>query len=138
MEPLLVVLDLDETLIYATTAPSDEGLVRPPALHAGAYAVFTRPGLEAFLLGLEDFARVAVWTASSPAYARRIVGALARVVQVDDRTESFCLNYGNGVRVTPWYGSEEDDELPALLAYLRSLASKPDVRRIEKRGWRGR
>ncbi len=40
------------------------------------------------------------------------------------------------VPVAPYLGQPDDDELPLLLAYLRSLARLDDVRRVEKRAWR--
>ena len=45
-------------------------------------------------------------------------------------------NYGNAVYVKPFLGDSDDDELPRLAAYLRTLITVDDVRQIEKRGWR--
>ena len=43
--PILLILDLDETLIHATAGR----LALPPDFAAGPYSVYKRPGLAAFL-----------------------------------------------------------------------------------------
>jgi len=63
---------------------------------------------------------------------------LSRVIAVDDTPATWRRNYGNAVRVQPFLGDPNDDELPHLLRYLDTLGDAPDVRRIEKRGWRKR
>ena len=59
---------------------------------------------------------------------------LAHVLVVDDSPEKLARSYGNLVRVPPFTGGP-DDILPRLAAFLMQLASEPDVRRVEKRGW---
>jgi TFIIF-interacting CTD phosphatase-like protein len=63
---------------------------------------------------------------------------LRRVLVVDDSPEKHRRNYGNLVRVAPYFGDEGDDELPRLAAYLAAIAGEPDSRRLEKRFWRSR
>ncbi|MEM6784125.1 MAG: hypothetical protein AAF624_10390 [Bacteroidota bacterium] len=46
------------------------------------------------------------------------------------------LNRAADFRIAPYFGAQDDDELPALLTYLRTLRDAPNYRRIEKRGWR--
>jgi RNA polymerase II subunit A small phosphatase-like protein len=169
----LLVLDLDETLIYASTRPLPQGA----GCMIGPYFVYKRPHVDTFITGCFEIFDVAVWTSSSPAYAAGVVGALfprppafiwasdrctlqidwetreqchlkklaklkrhgydlARVITVDDSPEKHAQNYGNLVRVIPWTGDPEDDELPKLLRYLRTLRDVEDVRRVEKRLWR--
>ena len=71
-EQHLLVLDLDETLIFASREP----LVRDPDHVVGPYSVYHRPGLASFLdFAFERF-NVAVWTSSSPAYARGVCEAI--------------------------------------------------------------
>ncbi|AKF10419.1 NIF family HAD-type phosphatase [Sandaracinus amylolyticus] len=60
------------------------------------------------------------------------------ILFVDDSPEKIARSYGNLVRVRPFEGDPDDDELPALAAYLDELGAVPDVRAIEKRGWRRR
>jgi hypothetical protein len=55
---------------------------------------------------------------------------------VDDSPEKHTRNYGNLVRIAPFTGNLADAELAHLARYLRQLATLPDVRCIEKRGWR--
>lgn len=68
----LLILDLDETLIYA----SDKALPRPADFFVLPYAVYLRPGVKEFLEAVAGKFRLAVWTSSSPSYAREVVQAL--------------------------------------------------------------
>ncbi len=63
---------------------------------------------------------------------------LRHVLMVDDSPEKHLRNYGNLVRVSPYYGGERDDELHWLGQYLAGLTDVADIRTIEKRGWRRR
>lgn len=63
---------------------------------------------------------------------------LKRVLIVDDSPEKLLRNYGNLVRVKPFEGNADDDELRHLHGYLISLLPELDFRRVEKRGWRNR
>jgi carboxy-terminal domain RNA polymerase II polypeptide A small phosphatase len=63
---------------------------------------------------------------------------LSRVLMVDDSPEKHLRNYGNLVRVSPYYGGEGDDELHWLGLYLAGLTQVMDIRTIEKREWRRR
>ncbi|NJK32024.1 MAG: HAD family hydrolase [Deltaproteobacteria bacterium] len=60
------------------------------------------------------------------------------ILFVDDTPAKLARSYGNLVTVRPYLGDEHDDELPQLAAYLDTLGSVPNVRTIEKRGWRTR
>lgn len=68
MERLLLVLDLDETLIFADEVPlgREEDFQVPP------YYVYQRPGLDDFLAEMSLSFKLAVWTSSSPGYAEAI------------------------------------------------------------------
>ena len=68
----LLVLDLDETLVYATEEPLD----RDADFRAGRYYVYRRPGLESFLARCLQWFKVGVWTSSSSSYADAVVAAL--------------------------------------------------------------
>lgn len=171
----LLILDLDETLIYAGETPLD----RAADFHVGPYHVYRRPYVDEFLSGCFERFDVAVWSSSSPAYAAEVVDALlpdpkllafvwasdrctlafdpelralcwrkpirkvrrrgydpAHVIVVDDSPEKWQQSYGNLVRVTPYGGSGEDEELKALLRYLEKLRDVENVRTVEKRFWR--
>ncbi len=66
---MLLVLDLDETLLYSTVTR----LAGIPDALVGEYYVYFRPGLADFLEYATRNFRVAVWTSSSPSYATGIV-----------------------------------------------------------------
>jgi len=72
---LLVVLDLDETLVHSRRKPLED---RRPDFWWAGYAVYVRPGALAFLQRLGQWARVAVWTASDEDYALPILARLLR------------------------------------------------------------
>lgn len=69
---------------------------------------------------------------------KRLGYDLKRMWIVDDTPKKVERHYGNAVYVTPFYGDTTDNELEQLAAYLPTLASEPNVRVIEKRGWRHR
>jgi len=69
MTEKLLILDLDETLLFATT----ERFPRPADFVVGNYCVYRRPGLDAFLKFVFEHFRAAVWTSSTLSYAREIV-----------------------------------------------------------------
>lgn len=171
----LLVLDLDETLIWA-----DETRVVRPDFEVGPYKVQLRPGVARFLAFALAHFRVGVWTSSSRDYAEPVVAHLLhpsdlsflwarerctyrvdwdrhtatfhkdirklrrrgwderRILYVDDSPEKIARSYGNLVRVRPFEGDPDDEELAKLELYLRELGPCENVRTIEKRGWRGR
>jgi len=68
----LLILDIDETLIYATEA----SLPRQADFLVGQYHIYKRPFLNVFLKNCLDRFEVAVWTSSTPSYASAIVSAI--------------------------------------------------------------
>ncbi len=62
--------------------------------------------------------------------------SLSRTLIVDDSPEKVSRNGENAVFCRPFLGDGLDDELPQLLNYLRGIHNVPDVRAIEKSGWR--
>lgn len=76
MDRLLVILDLDETLVHVP----EHRLARAPDFvasglvpHAWEHPVYVRPHLEEFLSGLRERYAVAIWTAAGSSYAEAIV-----------------------------------------------------------------
>ena len=61
-----------------------------------------------------------------------------RMLIVDDTPEKCIRNYGSAVYIREFVGDQKDEELLHLADYLESLASAPNFRTIEKRGWRNR
>ena len=69
MSQILLVLDLDETLVHATSPPLD----RACDFETAHYYLYVRPGLSEFLEGVREDFEVAVWTSSSEDYAQRVI-----------------------------------------------------------------
>lgn len=171
---MLLVLDLDETLVHASLSE----FAYPSDFCVGPYHVVRRPCLDAFLAYAFAHFEVGVWTSASGEYAAAIVGeifadfpapafvwsrsrctrrvcpetgevvwwkklkklkkkgyALEQVLMVDDSPEKHEKNYGNLVRVSPFWGDVEDRVLQRLPAYLERLGRLDDVRRVDKRNW---
>ncbi len=66
---ILLILDLDETLIFATTEP----LTRKEDFKVGDYFVYKRPYLAAFLQTIHKHFTLAVWSSASDDYVTSIV-----------------------------------------------------------------
>jgi carboxy-terminal domain RNA polymerase II polypeptide A small phosphatase len=66
---MLLILDIDETVVYATTARLD----RPPDFEVAGYFVYRRPGLDEFLKSVSQHFQLAVWSSSGSDYAKQIV-----------------------------------------------------------------
>lgn len=69
---MLLILDLDETLIHSAFEPLD----RPADFNIGPYHTYVRPGAREFIAFCWTHFRVAVWTSSTEEYAQVIVGEL--------------------------------------------------------------
>ncbi len=177
LESKLLVLDLDETLIYAT----ERNLERDFDFIVGQYFVYKRPYLDEFLKFCFENVEVAVWTSSTESYAAKIIENifdfnyqisffwsrerctlsfdeeervnfyekkilkvkkrgydLNSVIVVDDSPEKWRSSYGNLVRVKPFFGETDDDELEHLTIYLEKLKKIENIRKFEKRNWRSK
>jgi RNA polymerase II subunit A small phosphatase-like protein len=69
---ILLILDLDETLIYSTEEP----LGREHDFVVGPYAVYRRPHLAEFLTPCSACFHLAVWSTASDDYVRAVVGGI--------------------------------------------------------------
>lgn len=183
--PILLILDLDETLIHARRQP----LERDADFMLFHYHVYRRPGLENFLRRVAEHFTLAVWSSSSDDYMAAVVKEifppdiplafawgrsrctyifdpnyidevhpndyaqhylyakklnklrrrgyrLERVLIVDDTPAKCRHNFGNAIYVNEFTGAMDDRELELLLPYLLSLRDQPNMRAIEKRGWK--
>lgn len=72
VNPKLLVLDLDETLVFAAETELD----RPADLIVAGYHVYKRPHLDEFLAYAFARFRVGVWTSSGRLYAEPLVAEL--------------------------------------------------------------
>jgi len=69
MERPLLILDLDETIVWATDVTAHGGF----DFRVFEYRVTRRPYLDDFLLAVRDWYDLAVWSSSGDSYARRVV-----------------------------------------------------------------
>jgi TFIIF-interacting CTD phosphatase-like protein len=94
----LLILDLDETLIYSTETP----LARKSDFLVYSYYVYKRPNLDNFIATCFEWFDVAVWTSSGAEYAASIVAAifpdphLLKFVWASDRC-SIAINYNHNL-----------------------------------------
>ena len=68
-DPILLILDLDETLNYGTEEP----LQRAADFVVSPYAVYRRPYLAGFLTSCSRYFRLAVWSTATDEYVRPVV-----------------------------------------------------------------
>lgn len=97
----LLVLDLDETLVYA--ADSEDEVGRPAEASVAGYALYRRPHVEEFLATALAWFEVGIWTASSAGYADAVV----RFLGVRDRVRFLWARD----RCTRWFDSETMDRV---------------------------
>lgn len=58
------------------------------------------------------------------------------IIFVDDTPAKIQRSYGNYIRVREFEGDLADRELELLARYLERLGPEPNVRSVDKRGWR--
>ena len=172
----LLILDLDETLVFSTREPIDR---EPDFMVVGCYHAYKRPYLNNFLDYCFTRFRVAVWTSSSEDYAEAVVEnvfeqkpfflwargrctlrvdpetreyywvknlqklkrkgyRLESILIIDDSPEKLQKNYGNHIRISPYFGRTDDDELLLLMQYLEMIRDCDNVRNLEKRDWKAK
>lgn len=66
---ILLILDLDETLIHATASKLGDDF----AFQLYHYYVYKRPGLDAFLVACAEIFDLAVWSSTSNDYVKQVV-----------------------------------------------------------------
>jgi RNA polymerase II subunit A small phosphatase-like protein len=119
----LLILDLDETLIYATEVALD----RPPDFEIYGYHAYRRPHLAAFLESVQRDFDLAVWSSASDPYVLAVVdnifedkSCLHFVWGRSRATLSRVSTDGSGYMVDPWDHSH----------YLKPLS------KVKRMGWR--
>jgi TFIIF-interacting CTD phosphatase-like protein len=79
-ENKLLILDLDETLIHASTTRLDcshsDSFAELPNFLVYGYYIYKRPNLDRFIATCLEWFDVAVWTSSGSEYAAEIVSAI--------------------------------------------------------------
>lgn len=119
----LLILDLDETLIYATETALD----RPSDFEVYGYHVYRRPYLAAFLESVQRSFDLAVWSSASDPYVFAVVdnifpdkSCLHFVWGRSRATLSRVSSDSSGYLLDPWDHRH----------YLKSLA------KVKRMGWR--
>ena len=176
MDRPLLILDLDETLVYSAERPQ----ARACDFELGPYFVYRRPLIDEFLHTVAEWFDLAVWSSAGRDYVellvRRIFAdafhlhfvwscercthrfhperlepywvkdlkkvkrmgySLERVLVLDDSPEKLERQYGNLIRIRPFFGDESDTQLRDVLPLLERIRSVADVRAVEKRFWSG-
>ena len=110
MPDKLLILDLDETLIYAT----DEPLTPRFDFRAAGYYVTRRPHLREFLSFCFKTFTVAVWTSSSSDYARLVVP------QIFDAPERLAFVWSRQRCTRQFFAEEQDFEWVKNLKKLKT------------------
>ena len=66
---ILLILDVDETLVYARSEPFED---RVPDFKSGSYCVYRRPHLEQFLATCSTWYDLAIWSSGGSTYVRTV------------------------------------------------------------------
>jgi RNA polymerase II subunit A small phosphatase-like protein len=109
----LLILDLDETLVWGTEAPPGTGF----DFRAFRYFVTKRPNLDPFLSRTSAWFELAVWTSAGEEYAHRVVSE----VFADPSTLAFAWSAS---RCTQRYDHE-----------TRKLYNVKDLKKVKRRGY---
>ncbi|MCU0432133.1 MAG: HAD family hydrolase [Bacteroidia bacterium] len=121
--PILLILDLDETLIHASVNELD----RPADFKVFNYYIYTRPNLESFLHQVNTHFRLAVWSSASDDYVAEVV---KRIFPPEIH---LAFVWGNS-RCTPYFPRfhDESETHPHNFGHYR-YAKK--LNKLRKRGW---
>ena len=120
-EKILLILDLDETLIHATK----KDLGRMPDFKVFGYNIHKRPHLETFLNGIKDHFEIAVWSSASDDYVEGIVKIIFPYV------ESLKFVWG---RTRCTYRSNKFDEFKGEVDHVNDFHYIKRLDKVKKRG----
>ena len=121
---ILLILDLDETLIHATT----QQLPAPADFEVFHYHVYKRPGVDCFLRQVAAHFRLAVWSSASDDYVREIV---SRLFPADIPLE---FAWGRS-RCTPFRLPERDEQGFYSLDYSSKVEYAKRLQKVRRRGF---
>jgi len=62
--------------------------------------------------------------------------SLDHIIALDDSPEKLQRNYGNLLRIKPFTGATQDEELLHIMPFLMKLKEITNIRTFEKRNWR--
>ena len=134
----LLVLDLDETLIYTAYSPILNGKLKS---HRGHFYLYERPHLQQFLDGCSAEYDLAIWSASKAEYVKWVVKAtvLCRYEYVFVNTRRHCQRIlgKNGSfeyhkDITPYLSHYEKviilDDYPKMVTPIQCCLKVPEYR----------
>ncbi len=110
---ILLILDLDETLIFA----AEGQLEREPDFRVGPYAVYRRPHLENFLECCQRNFEIAVWSSSGAEY---LAGVLRRILPAE---------------LTPAFVWDRDRCVRAFDAEQQETCFVKDLKKVKRLGY---
>jgi len=124
--PLLVVLDLDETLFHSRYEPPD----RPADFRIDEYHTYKRPGVDAFLQKLMNDTRfaLAIWTSATEDYAIIAIEALG--IRKDSLLAFFSRDRCVRTSLMPEMGFGEGQRLVKDLRKVARVTGWPVERMI--------
>jgi TFIIF-interacting CTD phosphatase-like protein len=117
----LLILDLDETLVYAT----ETLLPRSPDFSVYGYAVYKHPYLDIFLATCLDWFDVAIWTSSGGEYAAAVVAAIFR----NPQSLKFVWSSSRCSRALNYNYDRIDGDYPAYY-------SRKPLKKVKRQGYK--
>lgn len=120
--PALLILDLDETLIHATSTP----LEREADFSVFNYSIYIRPHLNYFLHLVKSHYQLAVWSSASDDYVAEVVK------RIFPPEIPLAFVWGNS-RCTPYSPHLQEDSFYANGFGQYQYAKK--LNKLRKRGW---
>jgi RNA polymerase II subunit A small phosphatase-like protein len=120
----LLILDLDETLIHATTKKAREDF----DFQVYHYFVYQRPGLKNFLMQCAEHFQLAVWSSASDDYVRAVVKQIVPV------SVPLAFVWGRS-RCTRFRMPEVDEEGFLSLDYSSKYEFAKRLKKVQRRGF---
>ena len=119
---LLLILDLDETLIHARKTALD----RPADFRVAQFHVYRRPGLDTFLRDVAQDFELAVWSSASDSYVEAIVE------NIFDDPSSLHFVWGRS-RTSYQRIFSDSDEYERYL--MGETVFRKQLKKVARRGW---
>ena len=129
---VLLILDLDETLIHASYSELD----RQPDFTFNNYYVYKRPYLDEFLSECSKYYDLAIWSSASDAYVHEIViNIIPKSVQLEfswGRSKLACLYSNEPWRIDVQYFKDLRKVVQEGFALERILIVDDDPEKLQK------
>ncbi|MEL8054775.1 MAG: HAD family hydrolase [Pseudomonadota bacterium] len=122
-EKILLILDLDETLIHGTYTELD----RQAEFMVGDIHVYKRPFLHEFLSGCAEYFTLAIWSSASDNYVREI----AREIAIQDTDWAFV--WGRSRATLP---RRVDPNTGMSTFYSPDSVYEKPLSKVARKGWK--